>query len=114
MILELDAFFLNEDRHTHNIALILDKNHQFTYCPIFDNGSSLFSDTTLCYDLNTPLDTCYQNVQAKPFHISFDLQMDAAESLYGSFRSIKKQNNIITSPCDLLLYTLTSLYHVLA
>lgn len=83
MILELDAIFLNEDRHMHNIAVIYDRDNTFKYCPVFDNGSALFSDTIISYGLNVSLDECYATIEAKPFSISFDEQMDAAENLYG-------------------------------
>lgn len=83
MILELDAIFLNEDRHMHNIAVIYDCDGSFKYCPVFDNGSSLFSDTTISYGLDVSFDECYAAIEAKPFSISFDEQMDAAENLYG-------------------------------
>lgn len=36
-MLELDAFFLNEDRHTNNIAFILnDDTGEYRFCPYFD------------------------------------------------------------------------------
>ena len=44
-MLEMDAFFLNEDRHTNNIVVIYqldDKSYRF--CPYFDMGLSLFAD----------------------------------------------------------------------
>lgn len=39
----VDAFFLNEDRHTHNIAVLMNGEGKFAYCPIFDNGAGLLS-----------------------------------------------------------------------
>src|SRR5699024_8055062 len=39
LLLELDSFFLNEDRHTNNLAVIRnEKTKEFRLCPIFDNG----------------------------------------------------------------------------
>ena len=36
----IDAFFLNEDRHTHNIAVLMNEKGDFSYCPIFDCPTS--------------------------------------------------------------------------
>lgn len=83
MLLEIDAFFLNEDRHMNNIAVLRNLNRTFSYCPVFDNGAALFSDTCISYDLELPLETCYERIEAKPFNRSFDEQMDVAEELYG-------------------------------
>lgn len=49
----MDAFFLNEDRHFHNIAVLMNSKGEFDYCPIFDNGACLLSDTNMDYPLNT-------------------------------------------------------------
>lgn len=84
MLMEMDALFLNEDRHTHNIAVIRKKDKTFAYAPVFDNGVGLFSDTRISYELDLPLQECYQLIEAKPFNRSFDIQVDAAEALYGS------------------------------
>lgn len=35
-LLTIDAFFLNEDRHTHNIAVLMDSEGTYHYCPVFD------------------------------------------------------------------------------
>lgn len=83
MLLEIDTFFLNEDRHTNNIAVLKNPDNTFSYCPVFDNGAALFSDTRISFNLKLPLETCYENIEAKPFNRSFDEQMDIAEELYG-------------------------------
>lgn len=41
ILFEVDALFLNDDRHLNNIA-VLEKNGRFDYCPIFDNGAGYF------------------------------------------------------------------------
>lgn len=82
-LLELDAFFLNEDRHTNNIALLRDPEGSFHYCPVFDNGASLLSDTALDYPLDADLYALQSRVKAKPFSPSFEEQADSAEQLYG-------------------------------
>ena len=48
-ILTIDAIFLNEDRHTHNLAVLTKNLKDFKLAPIFDNGAGVLSDTTLDY-----------------------------------------------------------------
>lgn len=84
LLLEMDAFFFNEDRHFHNIAVIYNEETRvFSYCPIFDCGCALFSDTRMYYPLDKSLEECEAKVKAKPFSPSFDDQVNAARSLYG-------------------------------
>lgn len=33
-LLTIDALFLNEDRHTHNIAVLMNGKGDYAYCPI--------------------------------------------------------------------------------
>lgn len=83
-MLEIDAFFLNEDRHTNNIAVLYDDtNDAYSLCPLFDNGLSLLSDTSLDFPMERPIEDCLKAVEAKPFSRYFDDQLDAAEELYG-------------------------------
>lgn len=84
MLLALDAFFLNEDRHTNNIAVIY-KPEVGAYClsPVFDNGLSLCSDTVSDFPMEKSVEECVMAVEAKPFSRDFDEQLDAAEELYG-------------------------------
>lgn len=82
-LLTLDAFFLNEDRHTHNIAVLLDDVGAYHYCPVFDNGAALLSDTTLDYPVAGAAEDMIQEAKAKTICSSFDEQLDAVESLYG-------------------------------
>lgn len=83
-LLELDAFILNEDRHTNNIAVIRnEKDGSFRLCPIFDNGLSLLSDLN-DYPLEKDVYDCISAVQAKPFSTDFSEQTEAASKLYGS------------------------------
>lgn len=93
-LLELDAFILNEDRHTNNIAVVRnEKTGDFRFCPIFDNGLSLMSDLN-DYPLDKDLYENIEAVQAKPFSADFSEQTDAASRLYGShlkFRFTKAQ-----------------------
>ena len=83
VMLAIDAFFLNEDRHTNNIAVIRDeKTKKYRFAPIFDNGLSLLSDTNE-YLWDEDIYDNIKKVQAKPFARSFDEQLDAVEELYG-------------------------------
>lgn len=84
MLLELDAFFLNEDRHTNNLAVIRNEETlQFRLCPIFDNGLALLSDWN-DYPVDSDVFQCIGRVRAKPFAQDFDEQVDAANGLYSS------------------------------
>lgn len=83
-ILEIDAFFLNEDRHTNNIAVLYNEStEKYSLCPIFDQGLCLLADTRQDYPLEVDMEECIQKIHAKPFDIDFDIQLDEAEKLYG-------------------------------
>ena len=83
-MLEIDAFFLNEDRHTNNMAVIYNEaEKKYTVSPFFDQGLSLFADMTQDYPLQASLEKCLEKIEAKPFSTDFDTQLDAAEELYG-------------------------------
>ena len=84
LLLELDSFFLNEDRHTNNLAVIRnEKTKEFRLCPIFDHGLALLSDLN-DYPVEKDIYACISCVRAKPFDVDFDVQVEAAEALYGS------------------------------
>ena len=84
-MLELDAFFLNEDRHTNNIAFILnDDTGEYRYCPYFDFGLSLLADTAEDYPMGDDVYQLIGKIHAKPFDRDFDTQLDAAEELFGT------------------------------
>ncbi len=84
-MLELDAFFLNEDRHTNNIAFILnDDTGEYRFCPYFDFGLSLLADTVEDYPIGEDIYQLINKIHAKPFDRDFDVQLDAAQELYGN------------------------------
>ena len=85
-LLSLDALFLNEDRHTNNIAF-LRENGNFQLCPVFDNGLALLSDIN-DYPFDKDVYENMRRVKAKPFSTDFDEQLDEAERLYGSHLKI--------------------------
>ena len=81
LLLELDAFVLNDDRHYRNITILRCDDGSFSFAPVFDNGGALLSDE---YSYaGEDLEGLIQSVEAKPFSRSFDEQLDAAESMYG-------------------------------
>jgi len=84
MLLAVDALFLNEDRHTNNIAVIRNEDTKvFRMAPIYDNGLALLSDLN-DYPLNKDMYRNIGKVQAKPFDVDFNVQLDAVERLYGT------------------------------
>ncbi len=83
-LLAIDSFFLNEDRHSHNIAVILDSKGSYRTCPIFDQGASLLADTTMDYPLDGNIYDLMGTVSPKTFCESFDEQLEIAEKIYGT------------------------------
>lgn len=84
-MLEIDAFFLNEDRHTNNIAVIYnEKTQAYSISPLFDQGLCLFADTNMDYPLSLSYEECLKKIESKPFSSDFDIQLEAAEELYGT------------------------------
>ncbi|MDD3338123.1 MAG: hypothetical protein PHS82_04625 [Lachnospiraceae bacterium] len=83
-LMTVDAFFLNEDRHTHNIAVLMNDEGVFDYCPMFDHGAGLLSDTTMDYPLEGNVEECLSRVQAKTVCSDFDEQLEISEVLYHS------------------------------
>lgn len=102
-MLEIDAFFLNEDRHTNNIALLYDREcREYRFCPFFDMGLSLFSDTREAYPSALGYEECRNKITAKPFHRDFDEQLDAANELYGCYLKFDfPANSIVANLRDL-------------
>lgn len=97
-LLEMDAFFLNEDRHTNNISVLYNKeSDEYRLCPFYDMGLSLFSDTKVDFLLEDDYFTCKDKIIAKPFSRDFDEQMDMANVLFGSYLKFDFAPNYITS-----------------
>lgn len=90
----IDAFFLNEDRHTHNIAVMMNADGKFAYCPIFDNGAGLLADTKMDYSLTENVYELMKQSRAKTISRDFDEQLDVSEKLYkGNIKfSFKKRD----------------------
>lgn len=102
LLFEIDALFINDDRHLNNIAVI-EENGEFSYCPVFDNGAGLLSDV-----FEFPMDIApqglFKSVKARPFNLSFNRQKNIVTELYGQQLSIKKfkRNEILDVTSDLL------------
>lgn len=105
-MLSMDAFFLNEDRHTNNIAVIRDDmGGNFHLCPYYDNGLSFLSDLN-DYPLDADIYTAIDRVKAKPFSEKFDEQIEAAEQLYGNNLKFEFNKNDVRN----MLQGMTGLY----
>ena len=81
LLFEADMLFLNDDRHLNNIAVIR-KEDTFRYCPLFDFGAGLLSNTRE-YPLDVLPSGLIRNVVARPFQCGFARQVHAAQALYG-------------------------------
>lgn len=83
-LLTIDAIVKNEDRHTHNIAVLMNTKGQYKLCPIFDNGASLLANTTLDYPLGANIYDLMDEVRSKTISVDFDEQLEASEKLCGN------------------------------
>ena len=81
LLFEADMLFLNDDRHLNNMAVIR-KEEGFRYCPLFDFGAGLLSNTRE-YPLDITPAGLVRNVVARPFHCGFTRQVHATQDLYG-------------------------------
>lgn len=104
LLFEMDALFLNDDRHLNNIA-VLEKDGKYDYCPIFDNGAGLLSNTQIArMDINPK--SLITELRSRPFNISFTRQMNTVRKLYGHQFKVPAftQNHIIKLIQPLLQY----------
>ena len=63
-LLEIDAFFLNEDRHANNIALLYNsRSGEYRLCPFFDMGLSLFADTFDSFPFSDNYEKCIRRIR---------------------------------------------------
>ena len=107
-LLTIDNLFLNEDRHTHNIAVLMNDNKEFALCPIFDNGAGLLSDTTLDYPLSEDIYKLIDSVKSKTFSTSFEEQTEISEMLYGiniEFTFTKKDVDNLLNSKEAMIYS---------
>lgn len=81
LLFEIDALFLNTDRHLNNIAVIREHD-KYAYCPIFDNGAGLLSDMITQRTDISPSALIDSSVSF-PFGMSFTRQVSTVRRLYG-------------------------------
>lgn len=82
-ILAIDTFFMNEDRHMHNIGVLMDAEEKYHLCPIFDNGAGLLSDIQMDYPMEENINNLMEEARSKTLCEDFDEQIEIAEELYG-------------------------------
>ena len=97
----IDALFLNEDRHTYNIAVLMNSEGQFSYCPIFDNGAGVLSDLKMDYPMDQDVYTLIPQVKSKTLCTSFDDQLDISEQLFYSNLHFNFTRNEVVELLDL-------------
>lgn len=75
VLLNFDAFVLNEDRHLNNISFFCEGD-KLTPTPIYDNGAALLSDvkSPMGYPLEQPTLKLMRKVKSKPFSTEFKKQ----------------------------------------
>lgn len=88
LMFEVDSLFLNDDRHLNNIAVI-EENNRYSYCPIFDNGAALLSNTQMS-QMDIMPKALMSVLKARPFNTTFTRQMKSAEGLFGQQLHIPK------------------------
>lgn len=88
LMFEIDSFFLNDDRHLNNMAVI-EENGCYSYCPIFDNGAALLSNVQLS-QMDIMPKALISVLKARPFNTSFTRQMNSARELFGAQLNIPK------------------------
>ncbi len=65
-VFTLDFIVLNEDRHFHNLGIIMNADGSYRPAPIFDNGKSLLNCNS-SINRRLPLEENIQRVVARPF-----------------------------------------------
>ena len=83
MLLEFDAFILNEDRHLHNIAVVRKSDGTYKPMPVFDNGAAFLSDVKRDYPLGIPIEAGIRKAKSKPLVTDFGKQLAAVGDVVG-------------------------------
>jgi len=81
LLFEIDSLVLNDDRHLNNIAVI-ERNGHYDYCPIFDQGAGLLSNTQFSH-MDIEPRALIRELRARPFNTTFNRQLHTAQGLYG-------------------------------
>ena len=82
LLFEVDTLLCNDDRHLNNIAVI-EQASTYDYCPIFDNGAGLLSNTQIS-QMDISPKALIASLRARPMGTTFTRQMNTARSLYGN------------------------------
>ncbi len=84
LLFEIDTLFANDDRHLNNIAVLRNTDGSFDYCPIFDLGAALLSNTQVCrYDIAPQ--ALLSSLRAAPFSMNFTRMMHTAQEQFGEY-----------------------------
>ena len=104
LLFEVDSLFCNDDRHLNNIAVI-KRSDGYDYCPIFDNGAGLMSNTQVS-QMDIAPKALIAALRARPFNTTFTRQMNSARGLFGKQLAMPKLDgaSIIAVLRPLLLY----------
>ena len=106
-LFEIDTLFANDDRHLNNIAVLHTADGGYDYCPIFDLGASLLSNTQVCrYDIASR--ALLSSLRAAPFSMNFTRMLHTAQSLYGAHLHICRAD--IDAALQTLLTELAAYY----
>ena len=81
LLFEADMLFGNEDRHLNNIT-VLCRGDGFSYCPLFDFGAGLRSNTR-DYPLDIEPRAHLRLLHALPLGTTFSRHVQAAQAVYG-------------------------------
>lgn len=102
LLFEMDALFLNDDRHLNNIA-VLEQGGRYDYCPIFDNGAALLSNQR-DYPMDIEPRGLIPLAMARPFNTSFNRQRNTAVGMFGSYLRLPHfdREDILTELAPLL------------
>ena len=103
-ILAIDTFFMNEDRHMHNIGVLMDAEEKYHLCPIFDNGAGLLSDIQMDYPMEENINNLIEEVRSKTLCEDFDEQIEIAEELYGQQISLEFNEKDVKEILDMESY----------
>lgn len=98
LLFEIDSLIMNDDRHLNNIAVI-EKNGKFDYCPVFDNGAGLLSNTQI-YRMDIEPKGIMKSIVASPFSMTFNRELKTVHTLYGEVLKISKFSK--DEICDIL------------
>lgn len=74
-VFTLDFIVLNEDRHFHNLGIIMDGEGRYRVAPIFDNGKSLLNCNP-SINRDRPIGENIERVTARPFSGSHKIMFE--------------------------------------